>query len=166
MYCMLARNLQEKYKLYNHEWCNISLIDIHPLNFMQAPFYWRWCIMHMIINKPKTTIRMVAAGYGLWIFNASSPSNKGCISICRMPIPMASYQSKAVIMSTLLIGNQNYIAVVQARQKLKYLGIWNCRELSYSKSRAIEILVTMNWEKWPGWERKKGERKTDNNPSK
>lgn len=70
-----------KNKFYNHEGCNISLIDIHPFYVMQAPFNWCWCIMHMIINKLKSTIRMVAARYWLWILNTSSPSNKRSISV-------------------------------------------------------------------------------------
>ena len=77
-------------KMYNHEWCNISLIDIHPFNFIKAPFYRRRCVMNMFINKTKIAMRMVGAWYWLGIFNTSSPSNKGSISVWRMPISMAS----------------------------------------------------------------------------
>jgi hypothetical protein len=71
----------KKNKMYNHEWCNISLIDIHSFNFIKAPFYGCRCIMHMFINKTETAMRMVGVGYWLGIFNTSSPGNKGGISV-------------------------------------------------------------------------------------
>lgn len=81
---------------YDHEWCNISLIDIDPFNVIKAPFCGCWCIMSMFINKPKITTRMVGLRDWLGITSTSPPNDKGCISVSRMTITMTTCQTTVI----------------------------------------------------------------------